>query len=185
MATILGLAPFEDATRENLIREKVDGFQKERNWAMKRGTRMEPTARGAYCRATKSTARPVCVEHIRVSWARVSLDGLCSPLAAANPTWVLELKCPNWETHSAALAGYVPDYYEAQVQWQLWVTGLTHCDFASYSDHSRYQGADKLAVVPVVANADRQAEILAEAEVFWAEVCERKREKQMVPGRAR
>ena len=182
IATILGLSPFEDATRENLIREKVDGWEKERNWAMTRGTRMEPTARGAYCRERKCTARPVCVEHDSVSWARVSLDGLCSAIAGAaraNLTWILELKCPNWQTHSMALAGYVPDYYECQCQWQLWVAGLHHCEFASFTEHSRFDQDNRVGIVELTADNGRQMEILQAASEFWYDVADRKAAKRV------
>lgn len=172
-ATILGVAPFEDATRANLIREKIDGWEKERNFAMRRGTRLEPTARVAYQRWASCDASPACVEHEQAPWMRVSLDGLCSNHAripSERVHWILELKAPNWESHSIALAGVVPAYYRPQCQWQLLVTGLDRLDYASYSEHSRYAQKDRLAVIRVEPDAEMQALLLEECGKFWAEV---------------
>lgn len=193
-ATILGLSPFEDATIPNLFREKVEGWERPQNFAMKQGTRLEPTARLAYQRLLSCVAPPACVEHEQAPWMRVSLDGLCSNHAAIDPErWILELKVPGWEPHSTALAGEVPDYYVPQCQWQLLVTGLDRLDYASFSRHERYAGPglgkspthdellrrledhpDMLAVVRVEPDAEMQARLLEECGRFWAEVCERR-----------
>jgi putative phage-type endonuclease len=191
VATILGLAPFEDATRANLLREKCDGWQKPLNFAMRRGNRLEPAARLAYETRFRTSAPPACIEHDSIPWARVSLDGLCKqPVTASlrdaqcdtghGLPWILELKCPNWETHSWALAGVVPDYYRVQCQYQMWVAGIDRCDFASYSEHSRFAGENRLAVVTLREDAEEQAEILTAAEAFWQEVCARRDAKQNV-----
>lgn len=191
-ATILGISPFEDATIPNLMREKVEGWERPRNFAMKQGTRLEPTARVAYQRAVSCVAPPVCVEHDAASWMRVSLDGLCSNhavIATERLDWILELKVPGWESHSQALAGHVPDYYMPQCQWQLLVTGLDRLDYASFSRHERYAGPglgqtpthdellarlptqpDMLAIVRVEPDAEMQARLLTECEKFWLEV---------------
>ena len=176
IATILGLSPFEDATRENLLREKTERWQRTRNFAMRRGTRLEPIARRAYETAYRTDAPPVCIQHDSVPWGRGSLDGLCRHRfdAGHGKPWILELKAPAWETHSAALAGIVPDYYRVQCQYQLWVAGIDLCHFASYTEHTRFKEKDRLAVVPVRENAEEQARILEAAEAFWAEVCQRR-----------
>lgn len=180
-ATVIGVAPFEDATVGNLMREKVEGWERERNFAMRRGTRLEPAARAAYQKFARCQAPPACVEHEQAPWMRVSLDGLCSNHAvieAERVYWVLELKAPNWEAHSTALAGVVPDYYVPQCQWQLLVTGLDRLDYASYSEHTRFSPADRLAVVPVEPDAEMQARLLEECGRFWAQVLERREAKK-------
>lgn len=182
VATVLGLSPFEDATLENLVREKVEGWERPVSFVMRRGNLWEPRARAAYERRCSCSAPPVCVEHDDAPWMRVSLDGLCSNhavLPSERRRWILELKVPNVHAHTAALAGVVPSYYRPQCQWQLLVTGLDRLDYASYSENRRYGGeptpeqvardelGDRLAIVRVLPDPELQAEILERAEAFW------------------
>lgn len=193
IAAVMGLSPYPDATRESVFADKVHGAEREANFAMRRGTRLEPHARAAYEARQRCSAPPACVEHSDYPWARVSLDGLCSDHAVVNPRrWELELKCPNWETHAAALEGIVPDHFLVQIQWQLLVCGLDACDYASFNPGQRFTPAgfsmtgdewmdanpktrppmppEWLAVVPVAADPARQAEILEAAAAFWFEI---------------
>ena len=177
-ASIIGIAPFKDATRESVMREKVDLWQKESTYAMRRGNRLEGTARTLYELRLRCNAPAVCVEHDAAPWIRVSLDGLCSaregmPVVAeyaAFARWILELKCPKWQVHDCALEGVVPHFYMPQCQWQLLATGLDRLDFVSYNDGARFREADRLAIVPVEPDAEMQAMLLEECERFWAEV---------------
>lgn len=172
VAAILGIAPFPDATRANLLREKITGAERETNFSMRRGTRLEPLARELYAQHAGCTAVPVCVEHPEAPWIRCSLDGVCNdfPRRGGSPSWVLELKCPAWTVHDLALAGIVPDYYAVQCQWQLLTCGLDRCDFASFNDGRRFAEADQLAVVTLRADAEVQARCLEAAEPFWRDV---------------
>lgn len=172
VAAILGIAPFPDATRANLLREKVTGAERETNFSMRRGTRLEPVARELYARHAGCTAVPVCVEHPDAAWMRCSLDGVCQsrPRVAGSAAWVLELKVPRWEVHDYALAGIVPDYYAVQCQWQLLVCGLDRCDFASFTENERFAERDRLAVVTLTTDAEVQGRCLEAAEPFWREV---------------
>jgi putative phage-type endonuclease len=205
IAAICGLSPFEDHTRAVVLAEKVHGTERVANFAMNRGTRLEPHARLLYERRHSTPyhrlhARPVCVEMDDCPWARVSLDGLCDNAAAVpseRVAWLLELKCPGWETHSAALCGVVPDYYECQCQWQMLVAGVDHCDFATFNPSERFTPdswelpwndllalidagrphppaeqwpADWMAEVRLDARPEMQAWLLDEAARFWFEV---------------
>jgi len=179
-----------------VLREKIGAWERPVNGAMYRGTVLEPHARHLYTLRTRFPAPPCCVEMLGCPWARVSLDGLCTNgavLPGERLDWLLELKCPSWEVHSAALAGVVPDYYAAQVQWQLLVCGLSRADFATFNPSKRFTPAgavaweewralpersrpeapaDWLAVVPVAADPDQQAWLYTEAARFWFEVLE-------------
>jgi putative phage-type endonuclease len=202
IAAVMGLSPYADHTRETVLAEKVRGAEREANFAMNRGTRLEPHARLAYERRQRCSAPPVCVEMAGCPWARVSLDGLCRAPADPAP-WVLELKCPNWQTHDLALAGVVADHFAVQVQWQLLVCGLDRCDFASFNPSARFTPAgfgtfeawaerhpdrrpeappEWLAVVPVGADPARQAEILEAASRFWYEVQESREQAALEAG---
>lgn len=173
VAAVLGLSPFADATRERLLHEKATGAERETNFEMRRGTRLEPVARELYALHADCDVDVVCVEHPDAPWVRVSLDGLCRPRDRGDgpwAPWVLELKCPNWKVHDLALAGLLPAYYRVQVQWQLLATGLDRCDYASFNDGRRFAPADQLAVVTVGADPEEQAALLEAGERFWAEV---------------
>jgi putative phage-type endonuclease len=194
IVAILGLSPYDDHTREVVFREKVHRIEREGNFAMHRGQRLEPHARYAYERRQRCSAPPACVEADGTPWARVSLDGLCHDGAAINRQWwILELKCPNWQTHDLALNGIVPEHFEVQCQWQMLVAGLDRLDFASFNPGSRFtpDGAMPweqwhqipeasrppmpeawLAVQALAPDEDRQAWILEEAARFWDEVLE-------------
>jgi putative phage-type endonuclease len=196
IAAVMGLSPYDDATRAAVLRAKVTGEVRPPNFAMRRGHNLEPHARAAYMQRARCVAPPVCVEMAGCPWARVSLDGLCSNgavIPAERREWVLELKAPGWETHDLLLSGCVPEHFAVQVQWQMLVCGVDRCDLASFNPSARYTPAgavpfdtwsqarmserpaapaDWLAVVPVAADPGRQAEIMEEAARFWFEVLE-------------
>lgn len=57
----------------------------------------------------------------------------CSPDSLVNGDGVLELKCPNVDTHVGyVMEGGLPDEYRAQCHGHLIVTGRAWCDFVSY-----------------------------------------------------
>lgn len=206
-AAILGVSPFPEATRENLLREKVTRTERETNFAMRRGQLMEPGGWAIYEHQRRCIALPACVEHDQKPWMRVSLDGLCKHRAFGpdDRPWILELKCPNEMAHSWALAGEVPPYYLPQCQWQLLTTGLPFLHYASWSTHSRYGPAlqpgqllspaeavedalrfpDRFATVLVDHDAEMQARLLEECERFWGEVVEGRKRREVLAGAAR
>lgn len=169
IANLLGLSPFADATPENLFREKVEGFERETNYAMRRGTFMEPKARRAAEYVFGYAFEPCCVEHEEQPWLRVSLDGSNWTLNE-----ILEIKCPKFTVHDQVLQGICPDYYEVQCQWQLLVTDAESCIFASFNSSQKFEPEQYLAYMRIYPDAERQAEILEAAEEFWGKVCEAK-----------
>jgi len=59
-------------------------------------------------------------------WIGISPDGIVDD-------GLLEIKCPLMKTHLTYIEkGVLPAEYRYQVQGQLFVTGLNHCDFMSY-----------------------------------------------------
>ena len=111
------------------------------NWAMRRGTRMEPEAMECYTRETGNVMQPVCIEHPDFPWAAASLDGL-----SVFGDLLLEIKCPGQSVHEMALAGLVPDHYMAQVQWQLFCCA-GEVDEAHYYTYDGKDGA-KVTIRP-------------------------------------
>lgn len=159
-------SPFKDATREALLEEKVTGRERETDFAMRRGTGLEPQARFLWEQEHETTAPPCCVQHDDVDWMRVSLDGL-----TADRGTILEIKAPNWRVHDCALNGLVPDYYAVQCQYQMMVTGVDRCVFLSFNNGKRFSEDQWNAAVVLTPDAEMQAWILEAAESFWAERC--------------
>lgn len=168
LAAILGISPFDDATRANLLEEKVTRLRRPINFAMRRGTRMEPIARDAYLAAKDyANASPVCIQHQGSAWAKASLDLLCTNSSGVQ--WIAELKCPNKDRHMEALAGFVPYYYQAQCQWQMWCAGLPNFEYVSYSELAFF-GERRLAIVPVKQDCELISRLVDRAAEFWMEV---------------
>lgn len=165
VSAILGISPY-GMSRSALLRQKALRQRPLANFAMNRGSRLEPIIRGMYeSLMLGSLFPPVCVQDGIYPWARVSLDGYSASLNR-----IAELKALKWEVHSSILAGIVPDCYDCQVQYQMFVSGVFCTAFVNYSENQRFAEHDRLAVVTVVANWDRQWEIFHEVEKFWREV---------------
>ena len=165
---LMGVSPY--TTREQLLAEKVTGERRETNFAMRRGNRLEPTARELYRIVRQCDAAPQCVMHDSIDWLLASLDGLCHDHHGEE--WIAEIKCWRWQNHDLCLGGVVPDEVYPQIQHQLLVTGLTRCDLVSYTEADRFSEHQRLAIIEVAANPEYQAELLAACAEFWAEVVE-------------
>ena len=130
---------------------------------MARGKELEPEARRLYCERHGVQMEPVCVEHDQHPCLRASLDGL-SP----DGSLVLEIKCPSYAGHKKALWGIYPDYYRAQLQHQLMVTGAARLHYASYRpDPAEFQADEYLAVLEVLPDPEYQARLMEAELAFW------------------
>lgn len=111
---------------EILTGEPESTFQ---NDAMRRGTELEPFARGAYEAHTGELVEQVAfVVHPTLPFVGVSPDGLLGN------DGLLEIKCPASQAkHLAALreAAHATEY-RWQIQGQMWVTGRHWCDAVSF-----------------------------------------------------
>lgn len=95
--------------------------------AMRRGTQMEPEARGGYEMIVG--AKTHTVAFVTTPCGRFG----CSPDSLVGDDGVLELKCPLPSTHVGyVLDGGLPAEYRAQCHGHLIVTGREWCDFMSY-----------------------------------------------------
>jgi hypothetical protein len=106
------------------------------NWAMKRGTEMEPLARAAYERHTGFTVREVGFISHDCDGFGVSPDGLIYQ-ELTHPEWIavhgLELKCPVARTMLKWLdAGTLPDEHKLQVHASMAASGLDRWDFFAW-----------------------------------------------------
>lgn len=111
------------------------------NDAMRRGTELEPFARGAYEAHTGELVEQVAfVEHPTMPYVGVSPDGLLGT------DGLIEIKCPASQAkHLAALRdGSHAAEYRWQIQGQLWVTGRHWCDAVSFDP--RFPAGLQLAI---------------------------------------
>lgn len=147
---------------ERLTGEPEQSFQ---NDAMRRGTELEPFARGAYEAHTGDLVEQVAfLAHPAHDFVGVSPDGL---VASDGMT---EFKCPASQAkHLAALRdGAHAKEYRWQVQGQLWVSGRAWCDVVSFDP--RFPDGLQLAITRVARDETaikqlEQACITANAEV--------------------
>lgn len=106
------------------------------NWAMKRGTELEPTAREAYEIHTGFTVTEVGFISHDCDGFGVSPDGLIYQ-QLTHPEWIavhgLELKCPVARTMLKWLdAETLPDEHKLQVHASLAASGLDRWDFFAW-----------------------------------------------------
>lgn len=165
------------ASRANLIvtlaLERITGSPEPtyQNDAMRRGTEMEPLARGAYEALTGELVESIAfVTHPELAFVGVSPDGFVGTDGLA------EFKCPaSSAKHLAALRnGEHAREYRWQIQGQLWVTGREWCDVVSFDP--RFPDNLQLAITRVHRDTSAFAElksacIVADEEVD-AIVCE-------------
>lgn len=113
-----------------LIAERLTGVVQDSysNSAMQWGTETEPQARLAY-----EFDQGVVVEQVAfVPHPKIDHSG-CSPDGLIGSEGLVEIKCPNTNTHLDTLIEQaVPGKYKAQMQFQMACTGRAWCDFVSY-----------------------------------------------------
>jgi hypothetical protein len=108
------------------------------NWAMKRGTELEPFARAAYERHTGFKVREVGFISHDCDGFGVSPDGLIVgdsdfPIGEGDVYHGLELKCPVARTMLKWLdAGTLPDEHKLQVHASMAASGLSRWDFFAW-----------------------------------------------------
>jgi len=98
------------------------------NWAMTRGTELEPEAREYYEKESGNKVEEVgfCI-HDNGGFG-CSPDGFIDDRKG-----MVEIKCPEPQTHVKYIFGEsLPDTYKVQVHMQMSVTGASYSDFYSY-----------------------------------------------------
>lgn len=134
------------------------------NAAMQWGTEKEPEARDCYAfDQGVSVVEEGFVDHPTIAMAGASPDGL------VGDDGLVEIKCPNSETHMVTLlGGPIADKYLKQMQFQMACTGRQWCDFVSYDPRF---GVDMQLHVRRVERDDALiAEIEEAVSAFLAEV---------------
>lgn len=158
-ACILGLNEYKSA--HQLWQEKLGLVDPEPiNEAMLRGQELEPVAREIFIKETGIFVEPRVVEHSEHWWMGASLDGLstCGKI-------VLEIKCPGNRNHLFALAIGIREYWEIQMQHQLFVTGADIAYFISYNPD--FEEGRKWATYSMLPNAEFMAAMFDAEKYFY------------------
>lgn len=137
---ILGKGKVADLAKEKLICKKLAELCRCEmppnypNWAMKRGTELEPEARAMFVMRTGIDMEEVGFCEHDTAAIGCSPDGLNETLMEG-----LEIKCPTPETHMRFfLDGMLPDEHKFQVHHSLAVTGYKRWHFLSYCPNAPY-----------------------------------------------
>lgn len=138
-----------------LVCERLTGNPAESytNSAMQRGIELEPEARIAYEFETGTHVEQVgFIDHPIVSMCGCSPDGL------VGDDGMVEIKCPGEAAHLDYLRrGSHAQEYRWQLQGQLWVTGRSWVEIASY--HPAFPQRMQLAIVRVARDEAEIAEL--------------------------
>lgn len=127
-------ASYEDLVSD-ITCEIITGKQQESTYSnanMENGTENEPKARKEYEVLFDTDVKEIGFitpdeNHKYFEWIGISPDGVLSD------NGLLEIKCPLRKTHLRYIkANKLPSEYRYQVQGQLFVTGLSYCDFMSF-----------------------------------------------------
>jgi len=151
---IMGLSPWK--TPLQLWEEKVNGKESFKSEAMQRGHDLEDDARACFESMTGSIVMPKVMFHDTRGWQMASLDGI-----TFDGSTIVEIKCPNKETHEMARKGGIPDHYMAQIQHQFSVSGATKGYYFTYN------GKEGL-IVEVVPDEKFIKKMIKEEEKFLA-----------------
>lgn len=115
---IMGESPYQTPLMLWEVKTKRRPPQ-ETNWAMQRGTNMEPKARAEFELKHNVEMIPTLAEHATYPFIRASLDGYNKSKNSA-----LEIKCCGKKNFELVKSGLVPLDYKAQIQQQILTTGV-------------------------------------------------------------
>ena len=150
-----------DKVMERLTGDLTDHFT---NFAMKRGTELEPDAASAYESATGSMTTEI--GFVMDDTLRIG----CSPDRLVGDAGIIEIKCPfsatemlrAWLDTDAFVAGYEP-----QIRGQLWLAEREWCDLVVY--HPKLP----LFIHRLFRDAGKERELSDKVIEFEAEVTRR------------
>lgn len=146
---VMGVSPY--LTPYKLWLEKLTHTQQKENAAMARGKALEAEALALFEKKTGLCLFPKVVQSKNYDFLIASLDGM-----DLDQTSIVEIKCNGAKSHSMVIEGNIPLHHYAQVQHQLFCTGL------EMSYYFSYDGRD--GVILEIARDAEYINILLEAE---------------------
>lgn len=157
---IMGVSPYNNIL--DIYLSKINPVEeKEPNWAMQLGNKLEPIARAKYEILKDADFPAANFIHASKPHYRVSLDGYSRELNKA-----IEVKyCGRNFTDE------VPPKYKAQVQYQYAVTNCASLDLVQIND------INEINIIPVLRDNEYISRMLEKVDWFWACVVGRKEEE--------
>lgn len=129
--------PF-DSSPETLFAQKLGltnkKFNEAQQAAIARGHALEPLARDLFVEQTEIEVEPACFEHPHHPYLKASMDGITKDGRIG-----VEIKAPGARMYRQLLEKGIPDYYYAQVQHQLYVTGADGIFFWAYNQDDEFK----------------------------------------------
>jgi putative phage-type endonuclease len=158
---ILEMSTFK--TIDQLYNEKTKCFESAPNPYMLRGIELESMALREFEKETDLIMFPCVGEHEN-GWMAASFDGMTIEGDA-----IVEIKAPGKKDHFAAMNGLVPKKYEAQLQHQMYVSGVQFMFYYSFD-------GEKGVIVEVKRDEDFIEIMIEKEREFW----ERLNEKELI-----
>lgn len=156
-SVILGVNPFKPIKK--LWQEKWGLIAGDpMNAAMERGQKLEPIARKLANESLGYDFVPIVATHDIDQWCMASLDGYDHKFNV-----ICEIKCPGLDTHNLALEGQIKEYYTAQIQHQLHVTGASLCMYISYNPDAK----EPFHVISVMPDKEYIEHMIKKEEEFY------------------
>lgn len=155
-ACCIGIDPWK--TKFQLFEEKLGISVPRETDAMKRGKELEPLAREEFEKATGIKVTPQVLFHPEIKYMMASMDGVSDDLKQA-----VEIKVPGELTYKLAMAGKVPEHYNAQLQHQMAVLGLQSMFYFCFDGTTGI-------VLEIERNNDLIEMIYRQEEEFWGRV---------------
>jgi putative phage-type endonuclease len=150
---------------ERMTGVKPQGFE---SYAMQWGTLNEDQAREVY--EVENAVKVGKVGFVELSdWIG------CSPDGFIGEDGLIEIKCPNSDTHLmySTIPGKLSDAYYWQVMGQLWITGRKWCDLVSFDPRFK-EYTDQIYTVRIERDeeaikrlSDRMETVVAIAETIY------------------
>ena len=138
-----------------LFEEKLGLTTTIENAAMRRGKELEPYAREEFEKVTGIKMTPQVLFHPEVKYMMASMDGVSEDGRSA-----VEIKVPGEATYRLAVAGKVPEHYNAQLQHQMAVAGLQSIFYFCFDGSTGI-------VLEIERNNDYIDTIYREEAEFW------------------
>ncbi len=139
----------------DLFEEKLGLIKSVENAAMRRGKELEPYAREEFEKVTGIKMTPQVLFHPEVKYMMASMDGVSEDGKTA-----VEIKVPGEATYKLAMAGKVPEHYNAQLQHQMAVAGLQSIFYFCFDGSTGI-------VLEIERNNDYIDTIYREEAEFW------------------
>lgn len=111
-AAVMDIDPWKTAYK--LWEQHQTGQETAVNWAMKKGTELEPIAREMASKRLGLNFKPVVVQNDNLPWQIASLDGYA--VDDDGNVITLEIKCGGQVLYEQACNGEIPIYYRCQLQ---------------------------------------------------------------------